>query len=176
MDKYKIYTLSVLRNEIKSYNALKNERDKIIKDYQNGLQELKNKYLEYEEKLFLIKSPGKGDGLGGYVQESEEKFNYLISKKNDCERRYAEYVEKNHPLYQENLYAIDRRIKTVEYYLDKITGVDKNGFLNKDFIYDFYFNLSKKKCLEAYKIDNINSLYRKADKILKNILNKSSSV
>ena len=48
MDKYKIYTLSILRNEIKSYSALKNERDKIIKDYQNGLQELKNEYLEYE--------------------------------------------------------------------------------------------------------------------------------
>ena len=176
MDKYKIYTLSILRNEIKSYSALKNERDKIIKDYQNGLQELKNEYLEYEEKLLLIKSPGKGDGLGGYVQESEEKFNYLISKKDDCERRFDEYVEKNHPLYQENLYAIDRRIKTVEYYLDKITGVDKNGHPNKDFIYDFYFNLSKEKCLEAYKIDNINSLYRKADKILKNILNNSSSV
>ena len=172
MDKYKIYTLSVLRNEIKSYNALKNERDKIIKDYQSSLQELKNEYLEYEEKLLLIKSPGKGDGLGGYVQESEEKFNYLISKKDDCERRYFEYVEKNHPLYQENLYAIDRRIKTVEYYLNQITGVDKKGYSNKDFIYDFFFNLSKKKCLESYEIVNNKTLYKKADDILSNLLKK----
>lgn len=166
MDKYKIYTLSVLRNEIKSYNALKNERDKIIKDYQSGLQELKNEFLESEEKLLLIKSPGKSDGLGGYVQESEEKFNYLISKKDDCERRYVEYVEKNHPIYEANLYAIDRRIRTVEYYLDKINDYD-----DKNFILDLYINKMKfKDVMERYDIKNDGNVTRKANNILKKIL------
>lgn len=166
MDKYKIYTLSVLRNEIKSYNALKNERDKIIKDYQNGLQELKNEYLEYEEKLLLIKSPGKGDGLGGYVQESEEKFNYLISKKDEVEQKYFEYVEKNHSIYKTNLYAIDRRIQTIEYYLNKINDYD-----DKNFILDLYINKMRfKDVMERYDIKNDGNVTRKANNILKKIL------
>ena len=166
MDKYKIYTLSVLRNEIKSYNALKNERDKIIKDYQNSLQELKNEYLEYEEKLLLIKSPGKGDGLGGYVQESEEKFNYLISKKDDCERRFDEYVDKNHKIFQANLYAVDRRIQTIEYYLNKIDDYD-----DKSFILDLYINKIRfKDVMERYDIKNDGNVTRKANNILKKIL------
>ena len=166
MDKYKIYTLSVLRNEIKSYNALKNERDKIIKDYQNGLQELKNEFLEYEEKLLLIKSPGKSDGLGGYVQESEEKFNYLISKKDDCERRFDEYVDKNHKIFQANLYAVDRRIQTIEYYLNKI-----DDYYDKNFILDLYINKMRfKDVMERYDIKNDGNVTRKANNILKKIL------
>lgn len=166
MDKYKIYTLSILRSEIKSYNALNNERDKIIKDYQNNLQELKNEYLEYEEKLLLIKSPGKGDGLGGYVQESEEKFNYLISKKDDCERRFDEYVDKNHKIFQANLYAVDRRIQTIEYYLNKIDDYD-----DKNFILDLYINKMRfKDVMERYDIKNDGNVTRKANNILKKIL------
>ena len=43
------------------YNALKYERDKIIADYETPLREFKNKLLEVEEELTLVKSPEHQD-------------------------------------------------------------------------------------------------------------------
>ena len=44
--------------------------------------------------------------------------------------------------------------------------------LDRKFIEDFYYNLPKHQCMERYNITNIKSLYRKADNILKNLLEK----
>ena len=83
-----IHTLPIIRNEIRTYKSLIKERDKLINDYEVPLKTLRNKLLEVEEKLELIKSPGtgKGDGLGGFVQDSADKYNYLIDKKDQLKK------------------------------------------------------------------------------------------
>ena len=162
---YKIHTLAVLRNEIKMYNALKKERDKIIEDYEKPLEELKLKLLEVEEKLTLIKSPGKSDGLGGFVQDSADKFNYLIDKKNDIEYDIRCYVQENEETYKKELEAITARIVTVDAYLALLSEDDRK------FIEDLYINdISFRTVMEKYKIQNEGNLYRKANNTLRFIL------
>lgn len=158
---YKIHTLAVLRNEIKMYNALKKEREEIIKDYEKPLEELKLKLLEVEEKLMLIKSPGGGNGLGGFVQDSAEKFNYLIDQKNDIEYDIRCYIEDNEETYENELSLIDKRITTIEGYLNLLDSDEK------EFIEDLYINPIKfRKVMEKHKIQNEGNLYRKANNIL----------
>lgn len=160
----KIHTTSILRNEIRSYKALIRERDKLTEDYQKPLKTLKNSLLEVEEKLELIKSPGKGDGLGGFVQDSADKYNYLIDKKDELSRSIDDYISSNKKAFLEDLDFWNTRIESVEYYLNKMDALDRK------FIEDFYYNLSKRQCMERYNISNNTSLYRKADNILKKLL------
>lgn len=162
---YKIHTLQVLRNEIKMYNALKRERNKIIEDYKKPLEELKLRLFEVEEKLTLIKSPGKGDGLGGFVQDSAEKFNYLIDQKNDIEYDIRCYIEDNEKAYKKELEAITARIATVDAYLELLNKDDR------EFIEDLYVNCIKFRCVMGkYLINNESNVYRKASNILSKIL------
>lgn len=162
---YKIHTLPVLRNEIKMYSALKCEQDKIVEDYEIPLKELKNKLLEVEEELTLVKSPGKSDGLGGYVQDSLERYNYLIDKKTELEAKQAKYIAENRNRYLKEYFNLDKRLETIEYYLSKINDRDK------EFIIDFYINrVYKQEMLNKYNIVNNKSLYRKRDNILLKIL------
>ena len=90
-----IHTLPIIRNEIRTYTSLIKERDKLINDYEVPLKTLRNKLLEVEEKLELIKSPGKGDGLGGFVQDSADKYNYLIDKKDQLKKSIVDYIQSN---------------------------------------------------------------------------------
>lgn len=159
-----IHTLSIMRNEIRVYKSLIKERDKLIKDYQTPLKKLENDLLDVEEKLKLIKSPGKGDGLGGFVQDSADKYNYLIDKKDELRKSIVDYVQSNEKEYLEDLEHWNVRIANVEYYLNQMDALDRK------FIEDFYYNLTKTQCMERYNITNIKSLYRKADNILKNLL------
>lgn len=162
---YKIHTLAVLRNEIKMYNALKKEQDKIIEDYEKPLEELKLRLLEVEEKLTLIKSPGKGDGLGGFVQDSAEKFNYLIDQKNDIEYDIRCYIEDNEKAYKKELEAITARIATVDAYLELLNKDDR------EFIEDLYVNCIKfRYVMGKYLINNESNVYRKASNILSKII------
>lgn len=161
-----IHTLSIMRNEIRVYKSLIKERDKLIKDYQMPLKKLENDLLEVEEKLKLIKSPGKGDGLGGFVQDSADKYNYLIDKKDELRKSIVDYVQSNEKEYLEDLEHWNVRIASVEYYLNKMDALDRK------FIEDFYYNLTKTQCLQRYNIVNNKSLYRKADNILLNLLKK----
>lgn len=162
---YKIHTLPVLRNEIEMYGALRYERDKIIADYETPLRGFKNKLLEVEEELILVKSPGKGDGLGGYVQDSLERYNYLIDKKTELETKQAKYIVENREQYLKEYFNLDKRLETIEYYLSKINNKDK------EFIIDFYINrVHKREMLNKYNIVNNKSLYRKRDNILLKIL------
>ena len=82
---YKIHTLPVLRNEIKMYSNFRIERNKLIHEYVKPLRKLKLDLSEIESELAKIKSPGKGDGLGGYIQESDARYNDLISIKDRIE-------------------------------------------------------------------------------------------
>lgn len=160
-----IHTLSIIRNEFRAYKGLIKERNKLIEEYETPLKTLKNRLLEVEEKLRLIKSPGKGDGLlGGFVQDSADKYNYLIDKKDELSKSIDDYVKSNEKEYLEDLNYWNMRIATVEYYLNMMDALDRK------FIEDFYYNLSKAQCMERYNITNIKSLYRKADNILKNLL------
>lgn len=162
---YRIHTLPVLRNEIKMYNALKHEREEIIKDYEKPLEELKLKLLAVEEKLMLIKSPGGGNGLGGFVQDSAEKFNYLIDQKNDIEYDIRCYIEDNEKAYKKELEAITARIATVDAYLELLNKDDR------EFIEDLYVNCIKFRCVMGkYLINNESNVYRKASNILSKII------
>ena len=163
-----IHTLSIMRDEIRVYKSLIKERDKLIKNYQAPLKKLKNELLEVEEKLKLIKSPGKGDGLGGFVQDSVDKYNYLIDKKDELRKSIVDYAQANEKDYLADLEYWTVRIANVEYYLNKMDALDRK------FIEDFYYNddLTKIQCMERYNITNITSLYRKADRILEKLLGK----
>ena len=161
---YTIHTLPVLRNEIKMYSGFKKERDKLIQSYIKPLRELNLKLFEVEQKLTVIKSPGKGDGLGSYVQESDERFNDLIQRKDDIKLEMKSYIQSNRDNFLEEVNEWNKRIATVEYYLSKMDTADRK------FIEDFYYNLSKKKTMERYNILQVNSLYRKSDNILKKLM------
>lgn len=162
---YRIHTLPILRNEIKMYTALKRERNKIIEDYKKPLEELKLKLFEVEEKLMLIKSPGGGNGLGGFVQDSAEKFNYLIDQKNDIEYDIRCYIEDNEKAYKKELEAITARIATVDAYLELLNKDDR------EFIEDLYVNCIKFRCVMGkYLINNESNVYRKASNILSKII------
>ncbi len=161
-----IHTLPIIRNEFRAYKGLIRERNKLIEEYETPLKSLKNELLEVEEKLKLIKSPGKGDGLGGFVQDSVDKYNYLIDKKDELRKSIVDYVQSNEKDYLEDLEHWNVRIASVEYYLNKMDALDRK------FIEDFYYNLTKTQCMERYNITNNTSLYRKADRILEKLLKK----
>lgn len=162
-----IHTLPIIRNEFRAYKGLIRERNKLIEEYETPLKSLKNELLEVEEKLNQIKSPGKGDGSGGHVQDSVNKYNHLIAKKDKLTSAINSYVDKyGNDSFEAELEFWNVRIETVEYYLDQMDALDRK------FIEDFYFNLPKWQCMERYNITNNKSLYRKADNILKKLLEK----
>ena len=168
---YKFYNVATLKNELKSYNALKKELNCMISAYNDPLNEIKCRYVFLDEKLKQIKSPGKSDGLGGFIEESDVKFNDLIIKKKNVENELKEYIQKNKKEFIENCSVLQARISTIEYYIEQISNEK-----DKEFIKDFYIDLSKKEVLDKYDIYNLNSLYRKADIILKKIIKKVNHV
>lgn len=163
---YKIHTLPVLRNEIKMYSALRREQDKISLDYETPLRKLENRLSEVEEELILVKSPGKSDGLGGYVQDSLEKFNYLIDKKTKLENERNKYIKANRDQYLKEYFGVKRRIDVIEYYLSKMDNADRK------FIEDLYINQDMKfsQVMDKYNIKNEGNVIRKANKILEKLL------
>ena len=137
-----IHKLVVLRNEIHMYKNMLHEREILIEEYNKPLQDMQDELAEVKEQLKTIRSPAS-DGLGGYIQEKDSEKEYLA-----------------------DLEFWNVRIATVEYYLSKMDALDRK------FIEDFHYNLSKKSCMIRYNIKNVNSLYRKSDNILKNLLKK----
>lgn len=147
------------------YRALRHEQDKISLDYETPLRELENKLSEVEEKLVIIKSPAKGDGLGGCVQDGLEKLNYLIDKKDKLKNERDEYIKANRDRYLTEFFEVKRRIDVIEYYLLKLDNADR------EFIEDFYVRkVTKTEVMKRYNILNNKSLYRKADNILMKML------
>ena len=72
---YRIHTLSVLRNEIKMYNALKHEREEIIKDYEIKLQDEEEYHQEFEkfDKKVIYESKFYYEQPYRYVREKIQK-------------------------------------------------------------------------------------------------------
>lgn len=163
---YTIHTLPVLRNEIKMYGGFKRERDKLIQSYIKHLRELNLKLFEVEQKLVIVKSPGKGDGLGGYVQESDERFNDLIQRKDEIKLEMISYIKANRDKFLEEVNEWNKRIATVEYYLSKLNDEDR------EFINDLYVDhkMKFKAVMEKHRIKNETHVYRKAKNILKKVL------
>lgn len=160
-----IHKLVVLRNEIHMYKNMLHEREILIEEYNKPLQDMQDELAEVKEQLKTIRSPAS-DGLGGYVQEKDSKYNSLITKKDELPKEIVKYVQMNEKEYLADLDFWNVRIATVEYYLSKMDALDRK------FIEDFHYNLSKKSCMIRYNIKNVNSLYRKSDNILKNLLKK----
>ncbi len=160
---YTIHTVAILRNEIKMYSRFYVERDKLIQSYVKPLRELYLKLFEIEQKLILIKSPGKGNGLSGYVQESDQRFNDLIQKKENIKLEMIEYILTNRSQFLEEVDEWNRRIATVEYYLSKLNDEDR------EFINDLYVDhkMKFKAVMEKHGIKNETHVYRKAKNILK---------
>lgn len=165
---YTIHTLPILRNEIKMYPNFKKERDKLIQEYVKPLRALYLEFYEVEEELIKIKSPGKGDGLGGYVQESDVRFNNLINVKDKLKKEMKSYVANNRDMFLKEIDEWNRRIVTVEYYLSKMDAADRK------FIEDLYINreLSFKQVMDRYNIRNEGNLYRKSNNILRKVLKR----
>ncbi len=162
----KIHTLAVLKNEISVYHDLYKERTRTIKNYQSPLNKLQDELYETEEKLKVIKSPGKSDGLGGFVQDSIDKYNMLIDKKDGLKKDIVSYIQANEKQFLKEVKSWDERIESVQYYFSIM------DILDKKFIEDFYYNLTKQQCMERYNITNNKSLYRKRDNILRGLLEK----
>lgn len=162
---YTIHTVAILRNEIKMYRRFYIERDRLIQSYVKPLRELYLKLFEIEQKLILIKSPGKGNGLGGYVQESDQRFNDLIQKKEDISLKMIKYVLANRSQFLEEVDEWNRRIATVKYYLSKLNDEDR------EFINDLYVDhkMKFKDVMEKHGIKNETHVYRKAKNILKKV-------
>lgn len=161
---YRIHTLPILRNEIKMYNLMKEERKKTIDGYVGSLRQFQNDLLEANEELLKIKSPG-GDGLGGYVSESANRYNFLIEKKADTYLRQNQYVKDFFPLFSEQITYWNNRIATVEHYLGKLEEKDLE-FIKDLYVGDVPYREVKKK----YFIDDNSNLNRKARNILKKVL------
>lgn len=153
---YTIHTVAILRNEIKMYSLFYVERDKLIQSYVKPLRELYLKLFDVEQKLILIKSPGKGNGLGGYVQESDQRFNDLIQKKEDISLKMIKYVLANRSQFLEEVDEWNRRVATVEYYLSKLDDEDRK------FINDLYVDhkMKFKAVMKKYGIKNEGNVSR----------------
>lgn len=164
MEIYKIHTLPILRNEIKMYTLMKEERKKTIDGYRNAIKEYDLQLYELSEQMLAIKSPG-GDGLGGFVSDSDSKFNSLIQKKEDIDKARSEYIQLDRTCAINSVAYWDKRIATVEHYLYKLEEKDL------EFIKDLYVdNIGIQRVMKKYYIDYKNNVYRKADKILRKVL------
>ncbi|WP_286669389.1 hypothetical protein [Thomasclavelia cocleata] len=158
-----IYTLPILRNEIKVLNCLKKERKVIINNYVASLRELGCELYKVEKKLIEIKSPGIGDGLGGTVKDNN--YNYLIQRKYELKDEITDYIDDNYSEYWERMYKCNMRIATVYYYLNKMDTADRK------FIEDLYINnIRFRDVMDRYNIKNEGNLYRKANNIIRKIL------
>lgn len=158
-----IYTLPILRNEIKVLNCLKKERKVIINNYVAPLRELGGDFYEIEEKLIEIKSPGTGDGLGGSVKN--DNYSYLIQRKYELKDEIIDYIGEKYSNYWEDMCECNTRIATVYYYLNKMDAADRK------FIEDLYINnIRFRDVMDRYNIKNEGNLYRKANNIMRKIL------
>lgn len=158
-----IYTLPILRNEIKVLNCLKKERKVIINNYVAPLKEFGSELYDIVEKLIKIKSPGVGNGVG--ETSRDENYNHLVQCKYDLVDKINAYKYVNFSKYWEDMCECNTRIATVYYYLNKMDVADRK------FIEDLYINNMRfRDVMDRYNIKNEGNLYRKANNILRKIL------
>lgn len=160
-----IHKLEVLKTEIRMYKKMLQEREILIEKYNKPLREMQDELAEVKEQLKNVRSPA-GNGLGGYVQEKDSKYNSLISKKDELPKEIANYIQENEKEYLADLEFWNVRIENAEYYLNKMDPLDRK------FIEDFYYNRTKDECKKRYSITSNKTLYGRVDRILENLLEK----
>lgn len=162
----KIHTLAVLRSEIQNYKFFPNEKRNVIATYAEELKRYSDKVEFYDQQLKKIRSAGGGDGIGGFVPESDVKFNELIEQKKKALADKQEWLSINNQQFYTEVSMWQSRIDTIEHYLSLMNDNDRQ------FIKDLYIDpIGFKNVMKEYKISNEGDVYRKAANILKKVLN-----
>lgn len=162
---YKIHTVRVMQNEFRTYNDLKKEL-KIIQDtHQRALDNYQDKIERCKLNREKIKSPGKGDGLGGYIEPSDAKINRLLEEEKEWYIKLIKYRQTIGAAREMEIQQLQNRIDTVDFYFSLLEGDEK------DMVYDHYFtNMSQKKKMEKWGYDNTGNYTRKIKYILEDII------
>lgn len=161
----RVHSLELLRSDIRNYNNLKAELSRIESEYAMGLLPYREKIDQANAELEKIKSPGHGDGLGGYVETLDKKIIRLEEQKAIASQEIKTYMSTNNYTYYNRKWVLMSRISIVEKTLELMKGKDR------EFIIDLYVEpIGFKKVMSKYKIENNGDVYRKASNILRRIL------
>lgn len=161
----KVRTLELLRSDIKNFKNLERELSECDKEYSLGIISIKEKIDRANEELIKTKSPGYGDGLGGYVESADKKINRLEKEKEDADQELKTYISTFNSDYLNKRWILLARITTVKKVLDAMSEYDRA------FITDLYVEpIGFKQVMKKYKIENNGDVYRKATNILKKVI------
>lgn len=164
---YKIHTVRVMQNEFRSYMDIKKELDIIKTQHQNSLDDYDDKIKRCRLNREKIKSPGGGDGLGGYLEPSDSKFNRLLEEEKDWQIKLIQYSQTTGVARELEIQQLQNRIDTVDYYFSILEGDERN------MVYDHYFtNMSQRKKMEKWHYDNTGNYTRKIKYILEDLIEK----
>ena len=161
----KVRTLELLRSDIKNYRNLERELNECDKEYSLGMIAIKEKIDRANEELVKTKSPGYGDGLGGYVEGTDKKINRLERQKEDADQELKTYIATFNSDYLNKRWILLARITTVKKVLEAMSEEDR------EFISDLYVEpIGFRQVMKKYKIENNGDVYRKATRILKKVV------
>lgn len=164
-DSGRVRSLELLRADIKNYRHLKEELERLDLEYAKEVITRQEKVYQSEEEIKKIKSPGYGDGLGGYVQTLDQKINRLTEEKEKANQELRKFYQKNNFVYYNRKWVLMSRIACVEKSLEAMNEDDRQ------FIKDLYIEpVGFKKVMKMYKINNEGNVYRKANNILRKVL------
>lgn len=162
--KYTIHTIGILRNEIKNYEGICEEKQKVINEFRNSITDIEERLDDIDDRLVNIKS----DTWSSPLQRGNnrgDKFTHLLAKKEEVLKEREELYEEKQRIYLKDMLWWQTRINTVDYYLSLLKPIER------DFINDLYIHTIKLKSVkEKYGIEYDSDLYRKANNILKKLL------
>ncbi len=161
----RVHSLELLRSDIRNYNNLKAELSRVESEYAMGLLPYREKIDQANAELEKIKSPGHGDGLGGYVESLDKKIIRLEEQKAVAAQEIKTYMSTKNYTYYNRKWVLMSRISVVERALELMKEKDR------EFIIDLYVEpIGFKKVMSKYKIENNGDVYRKASNILRKVL------
>ncbi|WP_028042022.1 hypothetical protein [Candidatus Stoquefichus massiliensis] len=164
-DSGRVRSLDLLRSDIKNYKHLKNELNCLDVEYAKEVITRQEKVYQSDEEIQKIKSPGKGDGLGGHVESLDQKINRLTEEKDKANEELRKFYQLNNYVYYNRKWVLMSRIANVEKALEEMSEDDRQ------FIKDIYIEaIGFKKVMKKYRIENNGDVYRKASNILRKIL------
>ena len=164
-DSGRVRSLDLLRSDIKNYRHLKEELEHLDLEYAKEVITRQEKVYRSDEEIKKIKSPGKGDGLGGHVEPLDQKINRLTEEKDKANEELRKFYQKNNFIYYNRKWVLMSRIACVEKSLEAMNEDDRQ------FIKDLYIEpIGFKKVMKRYQISNEGNVYRKANNILKKVL------
>lgn len=161
--RYTIHTIAILRNEIKNYGGILEEKKKVIKDFKNNLLSLEERLEELDDCLVHMQSDTWSSKSGGY--KKGDKIVHLLYQKEQILKQRQELYDVHQYAYLKDMLWWQARINTIEYYLSILKPTER------EFIEDLYIHSIKlAKVKEKYGIEYDSDLYRKANHILKKVL------